>query len=160
MRGRSARVIGGLGILLACCACAPALDPSLDLTQYAHTAWTARQGLNGITRAIVQTPDGYLWLGTEFGLVRFDGVRFVPWSPPADQHLPSNNIRSLVAARDGTLWIGTVEGLASWNHRKLTRYPELTGQNVLGLFEDREGTVWAGTFGTSGGKLCAIQRTC
>ncbi|MBV8573142.1 MAG: hypothetical protein JO319_21180, partial [Acidobacteriaceae bacterium] len=112
----------------------------------------------GTTRAIVQSPDGYLWLGTEFGLVRFDGVRFVPWRAPAGQHLPSNNIRSLAAARDGTLWIGTVEGLASWNHGTLKQYPELAGQNVLALFEDREGTVWAGTFATPSGRLCAIQR--
>src|SRR5690349_9600337 len=86
-----------------------ALQPSLDITQYAHTAWTARDGfLKGAVRSIVQTPDGYLWLGTEFGLVRFDGVRFVSWTPPSGQRLPSTNIRSLLAARDGTLWIGTL----------------------------------------------------
>jgi ligand-binding sensor domain-containing protein len=147
------------GFLLAECPCARALNPSLDLNQYAHTAWTGRQGLKGITRAIVQTPDGYVWLGTEFGLVRFDGARFVPWSPPTGQHLPSNNIRSLAAARDGTLWIGTFEGLASWNHGRLNQYAELSGQNVLTLREDRQGTVWAGTFGTAGGKLCSIQRS-
>jgi ligand-binding sensor domain-containing protein len=56
------------GILLACCPGASALDPSLDMNQYAHTAWTVRDGFfKGSINSIAQTPDGYLWLGTEFG---------------------------------------------------------------------------------------------
>src|SRR5208283_464257 len=67
-------------ILLACCPCAFGLNPSLDINQYAHNAWTVRDGFfQGYIDGIAQTPDGYLWLGTEFGLVRFDGVRSVPW---------------------------------------------------------------------------------
>ena len=121
-----------LGILLACCPCAFALNPSLDINQYAHTAWTVRDGFfKGVIYSIAQTPDGYLWLGTEFGLLRFDGVRSVPWQPPAGEHLPSSYIRSLLAARDGRLWIGTDEGLASWKDGKLTHYPELAGQDVV-----------------------------
>src|SRR6185436_2318866 len=85
-----------LGILLACCSCAFALNPSLDVSQYAHTAWKVGEVLpSGMIRAIAQTPDGYLWLGTEFGLLRFDGVRAVPWEPPAGKPLPSTDIRSL-----------------------------------------------------------------
>src|SRR5262249_5992640 len=64
------------------------------------------------------------WLGTEFGLLRFDGVRAIPWPPPG-QHLPSSRIFSLLAARDGTLWIGSSKGLASWKDGKLTQYPAL-----------------------------------
>jgi signal transduction histidine kinase/ligand-binding sensor domain-containing protein len=149
----------GFGILLACCLRASALNPSLDINQYAHTAWTVREGFfkGAISSyAIAQTPDGYLWLGTEFGLLRFDGVRSVPWQPPAGEHLPGGSIRSLVAARDGRLWIGTTRGLASWKDGKLTHYPELAGQ-VRPLLEDREGTVWAGGFDSSNGRLCAIQ---
>ena len=67
-----------------------ALDPSLDVSQYAHTAWTVRDGFSlGNIYAIAQTPDGYLWLGTEFGLFRFDGIHSVPWQPPAGQQLPA-----------------------------------------------------------------------
>src|ERR1700719_1090932 len=74
-------------LLLVCCTCAFALDPSRDISQYAHTAWKIRDGFTrGAIYSIAQTPDGYLWLGTEFGLVRFDGVRTVPWQPPADKH--------------------------------------------------------------------------
>jgi hypothetical protein len=66
-------------MLLAWCARARALDAALDVDQYAHTAWKAREGfIRGTVHAMAQTPDGYLWLGTDFGLTRFDGVRNVP----------------------------------------------------------------------------------
>jgi ligand-binding sensor domain-containing protein len=65
---RQARAVVALGILLACCACAFALDPSLDVSQYAHTTWKFRDGITkGAVFSIAQTPDGYLWLGTELG---------------------------------------------------------------------------------------------
>ena len=73
------RALLALAILLAFCSCAFALDPSLDINQYAHTAWKIREGFSkGRIYLIAQTPDGYLWLGTEFGLFRFDGVRQRP----------------------------------------------------------------------------------
>src|SRR6201991_1777069 len=158
MRKRLTQAAVVLSIRLACCSFAYALDPALDINQYAHTAWKVRDGFaKGFIYAIAQTPDGYLWLGTEFGLLRFDGVRFVTWQPPAGQELPSNYIRSLLPARDGALWIGTAKGLVSWKSGKLTRYPELDGQAVWTLLEDREGTVWAGGQATPAGKLCAIR---
>jgi signal transduction histidine kinase/ligand-binding sensor domain-containing protein len=147
-----------LGILLACCPCAFALDPSLDVSQYAHTAWKNGEGVSeGMIRSIAQTADGYLWLGTEFGLRRFDGVRAVPWEPPAGQQLPSSDIRSLQGARDGRLWIGTFRGLASWKDGKLSHYPELDGQVIEALLEDREGTIWVAGWAPSVGRLCRIQ---
>jgi signal transduction histidine kinase/ligand-binding sensor domain-containing protein len=109
---------------------------------------------------MAQTLDGYLWLGGEFGLFRFDGVRFTQWQPPAGQRLPDRPY-SLLVTRDGTLWIGTFAGLASWNGGKLTRYPEVGELFVTSLLEDREGTVWAGVLGgpagTPTGRLCAIR---
>ena len=63
-------------LLLVCCSCAFPLDPSLDVSQYAHTAWRVRDGFpKGIVDSVAQTPDGYLWLGTQSGLFRFDGLR-------------------------------------------------------------------------------------
>jgi len=145
-------------IVLAWCACAFALDPSLDISQYAHTAWKAGAGLTtGKINAIAQTPDGYLWLGTDFGLLRFDGVRAVPWRPPAGHQLPSNNVSSLLAARDGTLWIGTLKGPASWKDGRLKEYPELAGSYIVRILEDREGTIWISGADPLNGKVCWLR---
>jgi signal transduction histidine kinase/ligand-binding sensor domain-containing protein len=150
--------IVALGVLLVCCPSASGLEPSLDVNQYAHTAWNFREGFaQARVTSIAQTPDGYLWLGTEFGLLRFDGVRSVPWQPPGEEHLPNSWIRSLLATRDGTLWIGTLKGLASWKDDKLTQYPELDGQSVNTLLVDRERTVWAGGYAGPTGTLCAVR---
>ena len=131
-----------------------ALDPSLDVSQYAHTAWKIRDGFTeGPIQAIAQTPDGYLWLGTESGLLRFDGVRAVPWQPPGE-HLPSN-VAALMVTHDGTLFIGTLKGLATWKDSRLTHYPEVAGQGILMFRQDRHGTVWFGEVGS--GRLCAVQ---
>jgi len=148
-----------VALALACCTSARALDHSLDISQYAHTSWKVRDGFTkGLIVAIAQDPDGYLWLGTEFGLARFDGVRAVPWQPPTGQQLPSNNIQSLLFARDGTLWIGTLSGLASWRDGKLTTYPEMAGQIVISLLQDRESAIWAGGARLpAGGKLCSLR---
>ena len=74
---------------LVACGVAPprpsmaALDPAVRISQYAHTAWRVRDGVIGSSpHAVGQTTDGYLWIGSDAGLVRFDGVRFVPWAPP------------------------------------------------------------------------------
>src|SRR5271170_412388 len=138
--------------------CAFALNPGLDVSLYAHTAWRIRDGFaKGSILSIAQTPDGYLWLGTAFGLYRFDGVRSVLWQPPPDQQLPSTTIATLVATRDGTLWIGTWSGLVSWKNGKLTQYAELAGLHIFALIEDDEGSIWAGTSGPPDGKLCEIR---
>src|ERR1700745_414507 len=146
-------------MLLACCACTFALDPSLDISQYAHTSWKTREGFaKGGIASIAQTADGYLWLGTEFGLYRFDGVRAVPWQPLGNQHLPGDRIFSLLISRNGALWIGTTKGLASWQAGKLTRYQELAGKLIFDLLEDRSGTIWVAAVGyPTAGKLCAIR---
>src|SRR6267154_3395540 len=116
-------------IVLACSACAFALNPSLDASQYAHAAWKASDGFTkGVILAIAQTPDGYLWLGTEFGLYRFDGVRAIPWQPEESRNLPSGAIMSLLVSRNQTLWIGSEKGLASWNQGKVSRFAELDGE--------------------------------
>jgi len=151
-------IIIALGILLGSWSCAFALDPSLDVGQYAHTAWKVSQGFSkGVIFSMAQTADGYLWIGTDSGLFRFDGVRSVQWQPPAGDQLASSDIRSLLNARDGRLWIGTVKGLASWKEGKLTHYPQLDGLVIVTLLEDREGMIWAGGWSLSAGKLCRIQ---
>jgi signal transduction histidine kinase/ligand-binding sensor domain-containing protein len=145
-------------VMLACGQRARAQGPTLAVSQYAHTTWRVRDGFfKGAVWAIVQTPDGYIWLGTEFGLLRFDGVRAVPWQPPANQALPSTDILSLLVARNGTLWIGTAKGLASLKDGRLEKYAELEGQFVFRLLEDHEGTVWASAWALTTGRLCAVS---
>src|SRR5262245_2043446 len=145
--------------LLLWCPAVFALNPALDVSQYAHTAWKVREGFTkGQITAIAQTLDGYLWLGTEFGLFRFDGVRNLAWQPPPDQHLPSTAINSLLSARDGTLWSGTMKGLASWKRGKLTSNEELAGVVIGSLLEDRDGSVWVAALAFPNGKLCAIHQ--
>ncbi len=148
----------GTVFVLLWCPHALALDPSLDVSQYGHTAWTYRDGfLPGAVNVITQMPDGYLWLGTQSGVVRFDGVRAVPLALPPGQQLPSTAIGALLAARDGTLWIGTLDGLVSWKNGQITEYPALARRTILTLLQDRDGTVWAGGFVGPTGMLCAIR---
>jgi signal transduction histidine kinase/ligand-binding sensor domain-containing protein len=149
-----ALIIGALGALF--CAPALALDPSLDISQYAHTARTFRNGfLSGAVYTIAQSADGYLWLGTQTGVYRFDGVRAVPLQLP---RLARTEVGALLLARDGTLWIGTLDGLVSWKSGQLTEYPTLGRRRVNALLQDGDGTVWAGTaLGGAAGRLCAIR---
>src|SRR5579872_2535423 len=96
-----------LFILGRCALNAYALSPGKALTQYSVTVWSQQQGLPQDTiRAITQTSDGFLWLGTDEGLARFDGYEFVAFGK--DQGgLPSNSVNVLAAGPDGALWIGT-----------------------------------------------------
>ena len=120
-----------------------AVDPNSHLSQYSHTAWRTRDGVfSGTTTGnISQTTDGYLWIGTTGGLVRFDGIRFVLWSPPAGKQLLSSNISALLGARDGSLWIGTHSGLSRWKDGDLINYPDPIGL-IYDIQEDRNGTIW------------------
>lgn len=91
-------------------ALSPARQP---LEHLHHTAWTAKDGLAGNVLDIAQTKDGYLWLGTGSGLVRFDGVRFESFESLSGQQLPSRGVHALQAMPDNSLWVGFVEGGAA-----------------------------------------------
>ena len=83
---------------------AAALDPAKQLSQFGHHSWTQQQGLpQDSVRAIVQAPDGALWIGTSEGLARFDGTDFTVFRQSRDG-LPSSFITALLAARDGAIW--------------------------------------------------------
>lgn len=122
-----------------------ALNPRRALTQYTRTVWTQEHGLPQDTiRAIAQTKDGYLWLGTDEGLARFDGYDFVVFSKE-NGALPSNSVTSLCAAQDGGLWIGTPGGLTYSRDRKFVTYTKKDGMAdtfVNSITEDRAGSLW------------------
>ena len=114
-----------------------ALDPSRALTQSRLSVWTSDSGLPQNTiEAMVQTSDGYLWLGTEEGLVRSDGVRFVISDRQSAPALRSAFVSSVFESRDGTLWIGTYGGgLARLRNGKIEAFhPEVLGSDRIRAF--------------------------
>ena len=154
---RVASVLAGLWVAMWP-ACARALDPALEMSQYGHTAWRNIDGFGpGTIQPIAQTVDGYLWLGGPLGLVRFDGVKTVPWQPPAGSALPDHRIRALLGTSDGALWIGTLRGLASWKDGKLSTYAALDGKYINAIVEDGDGIVWAAGSDERNGVLCAVR---
>jgi ligand-binding sensor domain-containing protein/signal transduction histidine kinase len=128
---------------------AVALDPSLQLSQYMLDQWQTSEGLpqNGAV-TIARTPDGYLWLGTQEGLARFDGARFVVFDRNNEPALPDNVILVLYVDRSGRLWIGTQVGLAVLENGQFKRFDavaELAHGRILSILEDRAGRLWVGT---------------
>ena len=127
---------------------AKALDPQKRLSQFTHTSWTAKDGVPGPVRAIAQTPDGYLWLGTEAGLYRFDGLRFVAWEPSFGEQILGSAVWSLCTSRDGSLWIGfSSGGISHLRHGHLKNYSHADGVpdgGILSIVEDGNGSIWAG----------------
>lgn len=159
-KGKVARAVTVCVLLLLFTATsARAVDPGRRISQYAHTAWRIQDGIfSGAPNAITQTADGYLWIGTQTELVRFDGVRFVRWTPAeGKQSLLTNNVFSLLAPRDGSLWIGTGVNLARLKDGDLVNYTERIGR-INSILEDRQGRVWIARtrVADSTGPLCQI----
>ncbi len=135
-----------------------AINPANHISQYGHSAWRIQDGyFHGRIQAVTQTTDGYLWIGTVDGLLRFDGVSFVPWVPPPGQQLPSPAIESLLGAADGSLWIGTRFGLSHWRNGHLANF-DLHGR-FGSILEDSDHSVWV-VYGDVGHTpLCHISET-
>ena len=156
---QQAHTFGTLVALLLAAPAALALDPARAISQYGHTAWTLQDGvLPGAPTAIVQTVDGYLWIATRVGLVRFDGARFTPFTPPPGEELGSSRVLSLGAASDGSLWIGTRAGLEHWQHGHLTRYEDAPGW-IMTIIEDRARKIWFTRMSVKDdkGPLCEVE---
>ena len=131
---------------------ARALDPRKDLSQYVEQSWGAAAG-DGLPQnwvgAIAQTHDGYIWLGTQEGLVRFDGARFTVYSARTTPALRSNNVSTLLVDAEGSLWVGMYGGgLARLRNGAWTAWGQkdgIAGDFVVSLYEDREHALWIGT---------------
>jgi ligand-binding sensor domain-containing protein/two-component sensor histidine kinase len=125
------------------------LDPNRNLTQYVHRVWETEQGLPEVKIDILrQTKDGYLWLGTYSGLVRFDGVRFTTVQDP-QSILRNVWIRSVAEDAQQRLWLGTNgAGLVRLENGVFTHYGKASGlpsDSVYCVLPDRHGDIWACT---------------
>jgi PAS domain S-box-containing protein len=145
---------------------ASALDGTLSISQYAHETWTSEQGLPQNTiDSIVQTRDGYLWLATWEGVVRFDGTRFVTFDRGNAPALGSNIIQTLMQDAEGDLWIGTRGGGLTRRHAGVfetwSTKDGLPNNFVNALVKDRRGDLWIGTEGglsrLSAGRLTTVR---
>jgi len=127
-----------------------ALDPAGAITQYGLSAWTTDQGLpQSSVNTIAQTPDGYLWFGTQEGLARFDGTRFAIFDKRNTPALETHHINMLLVAHDGALWIGRNGGLTRYKDGKFTSYSKGDGLNdgfIWSLAEGRDGSIWIATY--------------
>lgn len=136
-----------------------ALEPGRRISQYGHTAWRIQDGLIDSPVAITQTADGYIWIGTREGLVRFDGVSFDLWSPPKGQSLPSRGLSFLLGTGDGSLWIGTTGGLSRLKDGQLQTYTNEPGRSgITAIIQDHAGTIWATRYRVPKGEgpLCRV----
>ena len=132
---------------------APGLDPQRPISQYLHDIWTIDQGLpqNGIL-AIAQGRDGYLWLGTEAGLVRFDGVTFTTFTTANTSALKDNYVSAvMVDSSDDVVvgtWVGGVSRLGGGGGAGTSAaIPGAEGSFVNGVYRDRAGRLWVARTG-------------
>ena len=120
----------------------------LALSQYLHDRWTTADGLpNHSIDWIARSPDGYLWLGTEGGLVRFDGIRFTAFNRNTTSALEGTDFYPtipLLVDRKGVLWISTSNGLVQYANGELRRTATPQGQPPISrMVEDHSGNFWA-----------------
>jgi ligand-binding sensor domain-containing protein/signal transduction histidine kinase len=138
-----------VGLLAACACCACALEPATPLANYARQAWLMENGLpQNTVQALAQTRDGFVWLGTEAGLVRFDGSGFAVFDTNSKPALPGNDVRCLLAGTDGSLWVGTSDGLARMKDGAVTAFTTgdgLPANGIRAIAEDGDGLLWAWT---------------
>ena len=118
-------------------------------SEYNLTTWQQREGLPwGPVFGLAQTPDGYLWLPTAAGLMRFDGYRFTPWQPAQGPSLPSAYITALHTGGDGSLWVGFIDGRISRirNGQAITYTTSdgLASRRVRSILDSQDGTIWVG----------------
>lgn len=127
-----------------------AQDTLKPISQYVHNVWRTEEGLpQNSVQAILQTRDGYLWMGTEEGLVRFNGVQFTLFNKANTAAIRHNDVRSLMEDGDGNLWIGTFGGgVLQYRDGQFRAYTEKEGLSnnfVNSLLQDSKGNIWIAT---------------
>jgi ligand-binding sensor domain-containing protein/two-component sensor histidine kinase len=135
-----------LAAMLTCVAAACALDPHQALRRYGYQSWQTDSGLpQNTVHAVLQSTDGYMWFGTEAGLVRFDSVEFTVFTRKNTPQLASDIIYALIEDASGTLWIGTSNGVTSYHNGVFHAFPDTSGITVWSIFQDRESRIWITT---------------
>jgi PAS domain S-box-containing protein len=132
---------------------APALDPHKAITQYIHNVWGPESGIpTGNDMVFLQSRDGYVWIGSQTGLLRFDGVTFTPFNKknaPGMKQTAGIGVKALCEGKDGSIWIGTNgAGLVRMKGGLFTIYTSkegLSNDTVRTLAEGSDGSIWAGT---------------
>jgi signal transduction histidine kinase/ligand-binding sensor domain-containing protein/DNA-binding response OmpR family regulator len=121
----------------------------MELSQWAPRLYSTDNGLpQNSVRAIAQTGDGYIWLGTYGGLTRFDGVRFETFNKSNTPELKHDSVRALLKDRSNRLWIGTANGLVRYFNGGFKHFSTADGlisDTIFSLYEDRSGGLWIGT---------------
>ena len=136
-------------LLLGMALPAQATDLHNVLSDYSVTSWSKKDGLpSGTIWALAQDADGYLWIGADFGLIRFDGVRFVAWEALGHSRLPEVSVQVLAVSKDGSLWAGYggrggVSRLRNGDVRTFDVSDGLAEGSVTSLVEDASGVMWA-----------------
>ncbi|MDB6023913.1 MAG: two component regulator propeller/histidine kinase domain protein [Verrucomicrobiales bacterium] len=124
-------------------------NPPWSAPQFSGRVWHVEYGLpRNTVQAIAQTPDGYMWIGTQSGLARFDGEQFEWFELPTNKAGTNQWINSLTVTRDGTLWIGTGgRGLFECKNATITQRFLRQDLNLvmLSLMETAEGDLLCGT---------------
>ena len=151
-----AALLAGLCFLALGARPALALDPSLDLQQYNSRIWNRQNGLPvGSITAVVQDKDGYIWLGSSAGLVRFDAVEFKLHDLHSVASLSSSIVTSLAPARAGGVWAGLENNaFGFYDGRAFSfygeRHPEAKDLNIRALVEGKDGSRWLAAEGKIG----------
>ncbi|MGH7978226.1 MAG: sensor histidine kinase, partial [Limisphaerales bacterium] len=115
---------------------------------FTFRSWQREQGLpENYVRALAQTRDGYIWVGTDEGVSRFDGVNFFSLGP--QEGFQGGPVQVLCGDHNGALWIGSVDdGLSCWQEGKLRKFTVRDGlpsDSITALAEDGNGNLWVGT---------------
>src|SRR5687767_548993 len=124
------------------------LEADPNLSQLIHQQWQTQDGLpQNAVHCLAQDHDGFIWLGTENGLVRFDGVIFETFTEQSSPRLLHNFVSSLLVARDGTVWAGTrTGGLCRYRNGKFDLpVPEFERAKIFALAQTADGAIWAAT---------------
>jgi len=127
-----------------------ALDSQKDITHYIIDSWTTDNSdipQNSVL-SMVQSRDGYLWIGTYEGLCRFDGLHFTVFDKSNTPEIQNNGMLVMAEGPDGALWVGTPNGLLCRRDGKIRNYTiadGLASDFILSLNPDRQGNLWIGT---------------